>query len=97
MATLADYITLKTDDPEADFWIVRRGSSDKVGTPTKTFDPEAYGVRIKDKKVLSPDYLFYVIMYVHNKGHFKSRATGSLRLVNILKGDILGISVATKD
>jgi hypothetical protein len=93
MATLSDFITLKINDPDADFWIVRRGSADKVGTPVKTFSPEAYGITVKDKSRLSPDYLFYVIMYIHSTHHFERMATGSLRLQNIKAHDILSIAV----
>jgi hypothetical protein len=83
MATLSDFITLKINDPDADFWIVRRGSADKVGTPVKTFSPEAYGITVKDKSRL----------YIHSTHHFERMATGSLRLQNIKAHDILSIAV----
>lgn len=37
---LSELAKIKTNFPEADFWIIRQGSEDKVGSPTRKFSPE---------------------------------------------------------
>lgn len=88
---LSAVVSIKVGDPEADFWIVRRGTPDSVGSVTREFNPEHYGVRVTRPDVMVPDYLYYALMHVHSSGAFKAMATGTLRLVNIRKQDILGI------
>jgi hypothetical protein len=34
---LSELAKIKTNFPEADFWIIRQGSEDKVGSPTRKF------------------------------------------------------------
>ncbi|WP_458259555.1 hypothetical protein [Enterobacter cloacae] len=38
---ISDVATVKTDFPDADFWIVRRGSLNSVGEPSYTFAKES--------------------------------------------------------
>ena len=47
----------KTNLPEADFWIVRRGSLKTCGEPTRTFNPELIGIKVVRTDILLPDYL----------------------------------------
>ena len=92
---LGDLITLTTKDEDADFWITRRGSTKKVGEPSKQYNPESYGVRVKPeaKNIILPSYLFYVMQYLHGTGMFERLATGTTGLKNIRKRDILNIPV----
>jgi len=92
---LKDLITLKEDDQDADFWIIRRGAANKVGKPTKEYSRWAWGVTVKDsaKSLIIPQYLFYMLEYVWNSGYYKNLATGSTKLVNIKKTDILNLKV----
>lgn len=77
--------TVKTRFDDADFWIVRRGSREKVGMPTREYNPEHYGVRVDRTDLLLPDYLFYLFQYLWSRGFFAQMATGTLSLVNIRK------------
>ncbi|WP_435276264.1 hypothetical protein ACMAZF_04455 [Psychrobium sp. nBUS_13] len=43
MATLFNIAKIKTNFPEADFWLVRKGGEFDVGKPTKTYKPENIG------------------------------------------------------
>lgn len=92
-AKLGDLVTLKVGMRDADFWIVRRGSPDKVGTPVREWGPELIGVKVERTDLLLPDYLFYMIMHIAGTGHFRSVATGSTGLVNIRVSDVAEIPI----
>ena len=94
VARLKDVCEIRTNFPEADFWITRRGSEATVGTPTKTFSPEAIGVKVTHTEILLPDYLFYWFQHIHSTGFFKRIAHGTLKLVNIKTDDIKNIPIA---
>lgn len=82
-AAAGDLFEVKTNFPEADLWLIRKGTPDKVGSVTKTFSPEHIGIKVKDTNVILPSYLYYVLMHLHSTGLFKKQATGSTRLQNI--------------
>tara|TARA_R100000742_G_C4262982_1_gene80827 strand:+ start:115 stop:1113 length:999 start_codon:yes stop_codon:yes gene_type:complete len=74
--------TAKTNHPDADFWIARRGSSKTVGKPHKEFHPESIGITV-NREHLDPGYAYYLMEHLHQKGHWAERATGTTNLVNI--------------
>jgi hypothetical protein len=90
---LRDLITLKTNDPDAEFWIVRRGSIEKVGMPSKEYSKESYGVRIKPgaEKIILAGYLYYAMLNLHSQGVWQRLSIGTTGLRNITKKDILDI------
>jgi len=92
---LGHLIELRTRQEDADFWITRRGSIKTVGKPSKEYNPESYGVKIKDsaKEVMIPNYLFYIIQHIYTQGYFKQVAVGSTNLVNIKASDILNLPI----
>lgn len=80
--------TAKTNDPNADFWIQRKGGEDTVGTPHKDFRPESIGITV-DSEQLVPDYAYYIFQHVQqNLGFWKQRAKGTLNLKNITLRDV---------
>lgn len=85
---LDDVATVKVNDPDADFWIVRRGTAKQVGAPTREFNPEHFGITVKRLDVFKPDYLFYVMMHLHMRGHWRQNAIGTTRLVSIRAKDV---------
>lgn len=91
-ATLGSMISVKLNDPEADFWIVRRGTMETVGSPTKDFNPENFGITVTSKQLL-PQYLFYMLQHVQTQGYFKPLARGTIKLVGIRADDIKNIRV----
>lgn len=91
---LSDVATIKTNFPEAHFWIVRRGSVDGCGEPSRAFSPEHIGVRVDRLDLLLPDYLFYALVHVHQVGYWKRIATGTLALVNIRVSDVRRIELS---
>jgi hypothetical protein len=94
-STMGDLVDIKSNpDTKADFYMVRRGSADKVGMPTKDHNPEHYGVYVKRPDVVDPNYLYYAMTYLHGNGAFKKSARGTTNLVNIRKEDITGIPLS---
>ena len=94
---LKDLATVSTDSPEADFWIIRKGSEKTVGTPVKQYQPQYIGVKVVKTNVLEPNYLYYMIMHLHNQGYFKSRAIGITNLVNIRVANVADISFGLQE
>lgn len=93
---LCDVATVKTNYPEADFWIVRRGSLKNVGKPTREFYAEHIGIKVIKTDILIPDYLMICMEYLHNRGVWNPRANGSLSLVNIRVSDVKSIELVPR-
>lgn len=93
---LSDVSTIRSNFPEAHFWIVRRGSVEKVGEPVRVFNPEHIGVRVERTDILLPDYLFYALLAIHQQGMWKQIATGTLSLVNIRVSDVRSIELSPR-
>lgn len=91
---LSQLATIRTNFPEAHFWIVRRGSAERCGEPVREFNPEHIGIRIQATNILLPDYLFYAMTALHHSGHWKQIATGTLSLVNIRVSDVRNIELS---
>jgi hypothetical protein len=87
--------TLKTNFPEADFWLQRKGSEKTVGTPVKEYYEENIGVRVNDefRDRVDSKFLFYYFQFLHSKGVFGPISTGTLALKNIRISDIKSIPV----
>ena len=91
--TLGDLCEFKVNFPEADFWLVRKGSDKTVGMPVKEFDSERIGIKVIQTDVLDPQYLYYVFMHLQQSGKFIPLAHGTLKLKNISIRDIKSISI----
>ena len=63
-STLSDLAEIKTNSPQADFWIIQKGSEDKVGQPVKEFKPQYIGIKVTRTDVVLPDYLYYALMNI---------------------------------
>ena len=88
---LKDLAKIATNMPDADFWLVRKGSDKTVGKPVKEFDPSRIGVKVVRTDVIDPNYLYYAMMNLHNQGQFARLANGTTNLVNITVNDIANI------
>lgn len=93
---LSEVATIRTNFPEAHFWIVRRGSATRCGEPTRDYNPEHIGVRVERTDLLLPDYLFYALMAIHQCGDWQKVATGTLSLVNIRVSDVRRIELSPR-
>jgi choline kinase len=83
---------IKTNFPDADFWLIRKGSEKEVGKPTKEYSSENIGIKVIETEILFPQYLYYALMNLHNQGRFEEMSHGTLRLKNIRVEDIKNIS-----
>ena len=91
--TLSGLCEIKVNFESADFWVIRKGSQDKVGMPTKEFSNEHIGVKVKDTAVLDPEYLFYFLQALFMREYFKERAKGTLRIKHISLDDLKSIKL----
>ena len=91
---LQELATVKTNDANADFWIVRRGSVKTVGQPVREFSPYHIGIKIHKTDTLLPDYLYYVFLHIHSTGHWEGIARGTLNLVHLRVSDISDIELS---
>lgn len=94
--TIGDICEIKTNFPEADFWLQRRGSIETVGKPIKEYYEENIGIKVRDefKDKVDPNYLYYYFMFLHQKGVFQPISYGTLKLQNIRLSDIKSIPVS---
>lgn len=90
---LGDYAHVGTDMKDADFWIVRRGSTDTIGKPTTEYKPEHIGVKVHRTDVLLPKYLQYALQHLHGQGMWKREHSGTTNLVNITTKQIKDIKL----
>lgn len=93
---LSELATIKTNFPEAHFWLVRRGSLKTCGSVTRDYNPEHLGIRVERLDLLLPDYLYYCLMHIHQTGQWEPRATGTLSLVNIRASDVRNIELSPR-
>jgi len=75
-----DYI-VRNNYPEADFWLINKGSEKRLGEPTKEFQPYLTG--IKCPALILPDYGFYVAMYLHQQEFWCQYAIGCTNLKSL--------------
>ena len=90
---LKDLCEVKMNMSDADFWITRRGDKKSVGKPTKDFNSENIGIKVTSTEIMNADYLFYMMMYMHNLGVWQEKSNGTLSLVNIKIEDVKSIQV----
>jgi len=88
---LSDLATIRTNFPDADFWLVRRGSLKTCGQPVRDFNPAHIGVKVVRTDLLLPDYLYYCMQHLHTSKVWEPMATGTLSLVNIGISDVRDI------
>jgi hypothetical protein len=96
--TIGDICIFKTNFPDADFWLQRKGSEKTVGTPTKEYSDENIGVKVMDefKDKVDPGYLYYYFQFLHQQGVFAPIAHGTLALKNVRISDIRTIPISFK-
>ena len=90
---LGDVCEFKVNFHDADFWLTRKGSAKTVGTPTKEFSPENIGIKIIDREILDPTFMFYFFQNLHMQGMFGPISSGTLNLKNIKISDIKNIPI----
>lgn len=94
--TLDAICEIRTDFPEADFWLQRKGSEKTIGKPKKGYYAEDIGIKIRPeyRDQISPEYIYYSLEYLHRKGFFENMAVGSLALKNLRISDVKALPIA---
>lgn len=90
---LQDYATVKLNDKKADFWIARKGTPDEIGSVSKDFNKESFGVKVTATDVLDSNYLYYAMMNIHGQGLYKNMGSGTTQLVSIKLNNIKNIRI----
>jgi len=90
---LKHIVDLKVNNPDADFWLIRKGSEKNVGRPTKEFSPEHIGVTVTRHDLVLPSYLYYLFEYFSQMGIFAELSHGTTNLRNISIKDIKNIPI----
>ncbi|RAH26338.1 hypothetical protein [Pantoea agglomerans] len=88
---LSDVATIRTNFPDADFWLIRRGSLKTVGLPSYDFNSESIGIKVTRTDLVLSRYLYYCFLNLHTSGIWEPLATGTLSLVNIKVHDVKAI------
>jgi hypothetical protein len=78
--SLFDWI-VKNNFPEADFWLINKGSKHKLGEPVKEFQPYLTG--IKCPALVLPDYGFYMCLHLYQQGLWQEYSQGSINLQHL--------------
>ena len=86
---------LTLGNPEADFWIIRRGNANQVGRPTREYSTEHIGISVTRPDLVIPNYLFYVFEFLANQGSFEQMAQGTTNLKTISVKDLKNIPLKT--
>jgi restriction endonuclease S subunit len=92
--TIGDVCEFKVNFRNADFWLVRKGSEKSVGQPTKEYSSKNIGVKVINRELIDPTFLYYYFMHLHQSGVFVNFAHGTLKLKNIKVSDIKNILIS---
>ena len=90
---LKDLAEIKTDFPDADFWLKRVNSQDIVGEPVKEYKNTRIGIKVIRNDILNSQYLYYAMMHLWQKGYWKSKSYGMQNRVNIRIEDVKNIQI----
>lgn len=88
----SEFCLVRINFSDADFWLIRVGSKEKVGMPVRSFHEERIGIKILRTDTMHPDYLFYVFLHLHGQSYFEIFcAQGTLELVYIKVSQVKNI------
>jgi hypothetical protein len=80
---------VRNNYPQADFWLINKGSLQKLGQPLKEFEPFLTG--IKCPALILPDYGYYLCLHLHQQGMWEKYAIGSISWKNLRLKDIKSV------
>tara|TARA_R110000796_G_scaffold28871_5_gene78597 strand:- start:2843 stop:3310 length:468 start_codon:yes stop_codon:yes gene_type:complete len=90
---------VKTNWPEADFWLQKRGSEQNVGKPLRKFGKVQgqYNIGIKVPEGMNKEYVYAQLAALFRKGHWKTYSYGTLQLQHIRLDDVKKILESFED
>ena len=94
----ADFV-VKTDYPEADFWLQKRGSEQNVGKPLRKFSEiqGPYNIGIKVPEGMNKEYVYAQLAALFRKGYWQRHSYGTLTLQHIRVDDVKEILESFED
>jgi len=94
----ADFV-VKTNYPEADFWLQKRGSEQNVGKPMRKFSKiqGQYNIGIKVPEGMNKEYVYAQLARLFRKGYWQIHSYGSLNLQHIRVDDVKKILESFED
>lgn len=90
---------IKYNFSDADFWLLAKGSENKLGLPIENTDEfeNKIGIKIKEEalNILDPKYLYYVFLNLYNQQFWQKNSLvyGSLNLKNLRVEDIKNLKI----
>ena len=96
---LSELCDIRYNFPNADFWIIAKGSENKLGMPVE--DTEDYqnkiGIKVKDEAldILYPKYLYYIFSHLYSEKYWQKNSLiyGSLNLKNLRVEDVKNLRI----
>tara|TARA_Y100000034_G_scaffold134617_1_gene203550 strand:- start:14162 stop:14458 length:297 start_codon:yes stop_codon:yes gene_type:complete len=79
-------------NPDADFWVQRRGARRNLGRCFREYDPQALAVKVLDPRI-SPEFLYWYVTHQRLSGYFGAVAKGSLELLHITIKDLENLPI----
>ena len=85
----ADFV-VKTNWPEADFWLQKRGSEQNVGKPMRKFSKVQgqYNIGIKVPEGMNKEYVYAQLAALFRKGYWQTHSYGTINLQHIRVDDV---------
>jgi len=77
---------IRTNFPEADFWLINKGSAKSLGKPVKEFEPYLTGIQCP--ALITPEYGYYLCVHLHSIGIWQSYSRGSINLQHLRVYDV---------
>jgi hypothetical protein len=90
---LSNYCEIRTNFPDADFWLIRSEAESAVGCPVREFNPKHIGIKVTAQDRVDPSYLYYAMLNIYNQGLWKNRSYGATNLKNIRSSDVQNIPI----
>ncbi len=79
---------VKTNFPEADFWLIRVHDKDTVGKPVKEFKPQYIGIKILATDKFHAGYMYYWFENLYNQGVWRQVSITSDKRSSIKTSDV---------
>lgn len=77
---------IRSNFPEADFWLINKGSTKNLGKPVKKF--ESYLTGIQCPALIDSEYGYYLCAYLHSLDTWSKYSRGSINLQHLRIRDI---------
>ena len=77
---------IRSNFPEADFWLINKGSAKTLGKPVEKF--ESYLTGIQCPALIDSRYGYYICLMLYSNGTWEQRSHGSIALQHLRISDI---------